>query len=407
MRNADELVDILGHADKFLLAKATRGHGRGTKTDTVGGEGGLVTRGGVLVGSNVGSLENNVDASTVNLLGAEIHEDHVAVGAVRDELVSETLELPLEGLGVGSNKLLVFLVLGSHGLLESNGQGGDGVVVRTALVTREDGEVNLLLKIVEGLLALGIYAADTLAVEDHGTARATERLVGGGSDNVGIGEGRRNDASSNQTGNVGHVNNEVGANRVGNLTEAGIVNVAAIGGGTSNNDSGSVELGILCEGVVVNDTSLGIDSIGERLKVVADGRNLLAGDLVSVGQVTAVRKVKAHETAVKGHDGLIDLKVGRGTREGLNVHAPLFLLKAKSLKSTLLAETLNSVNMLVTGVVPLTGQSLRVLVRHGRPKGIKNGLGSDVLGSNENNRLALALNLVFLPLSAIQHSNCS
>ena len=162
----------------------------------------------------------------------------MAVGAVGDELVAELLELDLESLGVLDDLLLVLLESGVVGLLERDGQSGDGVVVGTTLVTGEDGEVDGSFKIVQDLLAgLGVGAAHTLAEEDHGTTGSTERLVGGGGDDVGVLEGRGDDAGSNQTGDVSHVDNQVGANVVGDLAHASVVDQAAVGGGTSNETS--------------------------------------------------------------------------------------------------------------------------------------------------------------------------
>jgi hypothetical protein len=122
----------------------------------------------------------------------------VAVSTVRDELVAESLELNLKSLGVLENLFLVLTELRSGGLLEGNSQSSDGVVVGTTLVTREDGEVDRTLKVIHDFLAsLGVSATHTLAEEDHGTTRTTERLVGGGGDDVGVLEGRRNDTSGN------------------------------------------------------------------------------------------------------------------------------------------------------------------------------------------------------------------
>ena len=52
--------------------------------------------------------------------------------------------------------------------------------------------------------------------------------------------------------------------------------------------------------------------------------------------------------------------------------------------------------MLVTAVVAGTGVSLRILVRHGRTKRVEDGAGCDIFRGNEEDRLALTLNLAFL-----------
>lgn len=115
-----------------------------------------------------------------------------------------------------------------------------------------------------------------------------------------------------------------------------------------------------------------------------------------MAQVTTVRQVKTHQSAVRRHDGLVDLEVGGRATEALDVDTPLLRVEVEGLKGTLLAEQLDLVDVLVATVVTSTGVALGVLVGHGRTKSIEDGSGGDVLGGNENNRLALALDLISL-----------
>lgn len=272
LADLDALINVLGNTLEVLLAKATAGHGGGTDTDAVRGQSALISGDGVLVAGNVDLLKNSLETSTVKAVLAEVKEDHVAVGAVGDELVAEGLEGGLQSLGVGDNLLLVSLELGGGSLLESNGQGGDGVVVRATLVSREDGEVDGVLEVVESLLAsLGINRADALAEEDHGTAGTTERLVGGGGDNVSVLEGGRDNLGGDETRDVSHIDNEVGTHGVGNLAHALVVDETAVSRGTGNEDLGAKENGILSQLVVVDDAGLDVDSVGHGLEVGRDG----------------------------------------------------------------------------------------------------------------------------------------
>ena len=97
--------------------------------------------------------------------------------------------------------------------------------------------------------------------------------MGGGGDDIGVLEGRRDDTSSNETGDVGHVDNEVGADLVSDLTHAGVVDQTAVGRGTGNNALGAVELSVVLKHVVVNETSLEVDTVGESLEVGGDSRD--------------------------------------------------------------------------------------------------------------------------------------
>ena len=273
LADVDGLVDVAGNALEVLLAHATGGHGGGTDTDTAGGKSGLVTRDGVLVASNVDLFQDSFETSTVQRLRTEIKENHVAVGSVSDELVTKGLQLSLNSLGVLENLLLVGLELRSIDLLKGDGKSSDGVVVRTTLVTREDGEVKGSLEVVHDVLSGLVLATDTLAEEDHGTTGSTEGLVGGGGNNIGVLEGRGDDTGGDQTGDVSHVHDEVGTDLVGDLAHALVVNQTAVGGGTSDKALGAVELSVGLQGIVVNDTGLEVDTVGEGFEVSGDSRD--------------------------------------------------------------------------------------------------------------------------------------
>jgi hypothetical protein len=393
----DDLVDVVGDLLEVLLAETTRGHGGRADTDTHGGESRLVTGSGVLVAGNVDLLEDGLNTGTVEVPLLQVDEDHVVVGTVGDELEAEILEGVLELLGVLDDLLLVQLEVLGLSLLESNGKRGDGVVVGSTLVTGEDGEVDGTLKVVQGLLArLRVSAADALAEEDHSATRTTERLVGGGGDDVGVGEGRLVDAGSDETRDVGHVHHEVAANLVGDLAHAGVVDLTAVGGGTGNQDLGAIHQSVLLELVVVDETSVEVDTVGEGLEVCGNGRDLSLGGLVAVGQVATVGQVKTHEPLVGPHDGLVDLEVGGRSGQALDVDTPLLVIETKGVEGALLAKKLDGVNVLVTAVVAGTGVALGVFVRHGRTERIEDGAGCDILRGNEKDGLALTLDLTLL-----------
>lgn len=96
------------------------------------------------------------------------------------------------------------------------------------------------------------------------------------------------------------------------------------------------------------------------------------------------------------HESLVDLQVGRAATQALDVDTPLGGVQVEGLESTLLAGDLNGINVLVTTVVTSTGVTLRVLVAHGRAQSIEDGAGGEVLRSNQDDRLALTLDLLLL-----------
>lgn len=123
-----------------------------------------------------------------------------------------------------------------------------------------------------------------------------------------------------------------------------------------------------------------------------------------MGQVTTVGKVKTHQAVVRTHDGLVDLEVGRRARQALNVDTPLLRVEAEGLESASLASKLNGIDVLVTAVVAGTGVTLGVLVAHGRTQSIEDSARGDVLRGNQEDGLALALNLLLHDLGDLRVS---
>lgn len=112
--------------------------------------------------------------------------------------------------------------------------------------------------------------------------------------------------------------------------------------------------------------------------------------------MATVGQIQAHEPVVRPHDGLIRLQVGRATAQALNVDTPLLGVQTKGLEGARLAEQLDRVDVLVTSVVTGTWVTLGVLVGHGRTERVEDGAGCDILGGDEEDGLALALDFLLL-----------
>ena len=186
----DGTMDDVTDALEIFWLETTCSHCGRTHANTTGLHGALVAWHGVLVGRNSDELENTLDASTVNTLVLQIDQDEVVVSAARDDVVAETTrslafaETSGECFGVVENGSLVLLELWGLGLLESDSECGNSVVVRSSLVTWEDRGIDRSFEIVHGLEALLVDTTNTLAEEDHGAPGSTERLVSSGCDNV-------------------------------------------------------------------------------------------------------------------------------------------------------------------------------------------------------------------------------
>ncbi len=68
---------------------------------------------------------------------------------------------------------------------------------------------------------------------------------------------------------------------------------------------------------------------------------LSLGSLVTVGQMTTVRQIKAHKSLMRLHDSLVDLQIGGATTQALNVDAPFVGVEVERRESTSLASQLN------------------------------------------------------------------
>ena len=77
---------------------------------------------------------------------------------------------------------LIFFKFGTQRLAKGNAHTGNGMVVRSTLQSGEERLFDWLFQIVRNGTFGRFLIAD--AVENHARSRATQRLVGGGGDNV-------------------------------------------------------------------------------------------------------------------------------------------------------------------------------------------------------------------------------
>lgn len=75
----------------------------------------------------------------------------------------------------------------------------------------------------------------------------------------------------------------------------------------------------------------------------------------------------------------------------LNVNTPLLRVETEGLESSLLAEPLSFVDMLVSAVVASAGVAFRILVLHDTAESIEDGAGSEVFGGDEIDEVVLSI----------------
>ena len=156
-----------------------------------------------------------------------VHVEHVAVGAAERDAQSALLELVGHGLGVLDGLRLQFLELRRLRQLEGQGQRGEDVDVRAALLAGEDGLVELL-----GDVRVG--------GQQHRAARAVQRSCAWWTWSRGHADGRGHDARRHQAADVRDVRQEVRADLVRDLAELLPVGHPRIGGVAGDDQLGLV-----------------------------------------------------------------------------------------------------------------------------------------------------------------------
>jgi hypothetical protein len=377
---------------EVLLVKAARRERGCAHADARGDERRLVAGDGVLVHREARELADALDARAVEPGGTEVDEDEVVVRPARNERLARAEERSRERLRVRDDLRRLGLEFGRGGLLERDGERADRVVVRAALEAGEDGEVDLVLNVLEDrrvsrLLRRG---ADALALEDHRAARAAERLVRRRRHDVAVWEGRGNRARRDEAGDVRHVRDELRAVRVRDLAHACVVDRARVGGGARDDELRALELRVALDGILVDDARPLVDALGERLEENRNGRDLLLVRLLAVREVAAVREVERHDAVVRREERRLDGEIRGRARERLDIDAPIAVRDAEGLERAALAEALDGVDVFVAAVVARAGLAFGVLVREDGAERVKDGRGREVLRRDEDERAALA-----------------
>ena len=136
-------------------------------------------------------------------------------------------------------------------------------------------------------------------------ARAAERLVGRGRDDVGaVVDGVRVQARGDEAREVGHVDHQQGAHLVGDLAEAGEVQHARVGGPAGEQHLRPALAGDPRDLVHVDEAALAVHLIGGDV-VEAPGDV----ELHAVREVPAVREREAHDRVARREQRVVDGRV--------------------------------------------------------------------------------------------------
>ena len=213
-----------------------------SEAEAGGEEGGPgVVGDGVAVAGDAGAVQYLLGLLAGQLLveGPQVDQQHVVVGASRDEPEPVTGQRPGQGGRVEHDLLGVLAELRPRRLGEGHRLGRDDVLERTALEPREHGAVDLL--------------GQVLPAEDGAPAWAAQRLVRRERDDVGHTHGVRVGPSGDEPGRVGGVEHEERPHGVGDLAEGVRVDDAGVGRRARHDQGRLLRLGQVGHLVEVDD----------------------------------------------------------------------------------------------------------------------------------------------------------
>ncbi|MNC28141.1 hypothetical protein D3C75_763380 [compost metagenome] len=299
---------------------------------------------------------------------AHIHQHQVVVGAAGNDVEAFGHQGFSQHLGVFDHLLGIGLELRLQRFAEGYGLGCDDMHQRAALGAREYGLVDFL--------------GPGFAGQDHTAAGTAQGLVGSGSDELGMGHRIRVQAGCHQTGDVGHVHHEQGANIIGDLGKSFKVDGPGIRAGAGHDQTGTVLEGRLADLIIINAVGVLIHAVSHEVVQDAGGVGRIA-----VGQVAAVGQIHA-EHGVAGFDGRqVNSQIGLSAGVGLHIH----VLSAEQLLGPVAGDVLHNVHMLAAAVITGTGIPFRVLVGQYAAHSLQHRSADEILRSDKFDLIPLAV----------------
>ncbi len=280
--------------------------------------------------------------------GAQVELEEVRVGAPGQEVDPTRHERFRERVGVDADLLLVRAELLRGGDLEARRLRRDHVLERPALEPRED-------RPVDRLRVLG-------AAEDQPRARARERLVGRGGDDVAVLDGVRVQAGGDKPREVRHVAPEERADLVGDAAEHHRVDGARVCGAAAEDDLRLVLARERAHLLLVDDARLARDAVVDDR--VQPSREV---DLQAVGQMAAVVEPQREDGVAR----IEQPEVHRHVRLRAGVRLDVRVLCAEQRLRPVDRELLDLVDDLAPAVVAPSGIPLGVLVGRNRADGLQ------------------------------------
>lgn len=386
-------------------AHAEGGQGRGAETQAGGVPGAVGVEGkGVAVEGDTGFADGGLSLAAGEAEGVDVEDAEVVIGAAGGDLATSLGEGGSESLGVLNDALGVVLEGRGVGFFEGDGFGGHAVGERSA----EDEGAALVDPLDQGLFA-----------EDEAAAGTAQSLVGGRGDDVGVRnriELAGEDLTSDEAGEVSHVDHQDGADFIGDFFHDAEVDRAGVGGVAGEEDEGFDFEGLLADGGVVEQLGLGVDVVGV-------GFEHAGGDVgaVAVGEVAAGVDVEAEHALVAEllaqlfpvgishlvdvldrfgfHEGLLDFPAQDGPEGdhvgiGAGVRLDVGVFGAEELLGFIAGGGFDAVDVFAAGVVAVVRETFGIFVGEEVAEGALDGERAVVLGGDHFQVGALRFELV-------------
>ena len=210
--------------------------------------------------------------------------------------------------------------------------------------------------------------------ENEAAAGSAESLMGGRSDDVGVLAGVRVKTRGDQSRNMRHVDQQQGADRIGNFAETREIQFARVGAAAGDDHFRLVLSGDLRHLVE-------IDLLGFLAHLISGDVISLAGkiQLVAVREMSAVGEIEAHDGVAGlqngGESGLV------GLRSGVRLHVDV--LGVEELFGAVAREVFHFIGILAAAVITLAGIAFGVLVGEDAAGGFEHGFRGEILARDQ------------------------
>ena len=188
-------------------------------------------------------------------------------------------------------------------------------------------------------------------------------------------------AGGHQARNMGHIHQQLGADRVGNGAQGGEIDDARIGRSAGHDHLRFVLLGQGLQRVIVDALRFRVYAIGHNLV-------LLAGKVyrAAVGQMPAMGKVHAQNGIANVQGGEIGGHVGLGAAMRLHIDKA----RAKQLFGPVAGQVFGHVHPFATAIIAFARVAFRIFIGHYRALGFHYRTAGKVFRSNQLQLVLLA-----------------